>query len=256
VARLVTPDGRALTLSAGTFVVGRAADCDVVLADGTVSGHHARVVVEGGVCILCDLDSQNGTWVNRQRLTAPHTLSAGDRVAFGQTICTFHEAEESTWLSGNVRLAGEGETRAVSVSASPVSPSPLFTLPPDELGVALKTWDRAPQAEGRVLDAGARFMEKKDNIGGKVALAVGLAMVAAPLAWIPFAMDRNEVPVQPLRIHDVHTGRQISVKMIGDPSGNIAVGDVVAVWGAPSNGDLVMQAAYNYTTGSQIHLKV
>jgi hypothetical protein len=71
-----------------------------------------------------------------------------------------------------------------------------------------------------------------------------------------FAIDRNEVPVRFLRVQDVHTGRQVSAKMIGDPSGAITVGDVVAVWGVQTDGDLVVQAAYNYTTDVPIRLKV
>jgi hypothetical protein len=128
--------------------------------------------------------------------------------------------------------------------------------PLDSFGVQLRDWDPPPQVEGKVMDVQGPVMERRSNIAGKVAAAVGLALIAAPLAWIPFAIDRQEVPVRFLRIRDLHTGRQVSVKMIGDPSGAVTVGDVVAAWAVQADGDLVVQAAYNYTTDVQIRLKV
>ena len=99
-------------------------------------------------------------------------------------------------------------------------------------------------------------MEKKSNIGGKVAAAIGLALISSSLAWLPFAMGRNEVPVRFLRVQDIHTGRQVAIKMIGDPSGNISLGDVVAVWGVQDRGDLVAKRVYNYTTDVTVHCRV
>lgn len=95
----------------------------------------------------------------------------------------------------------------------------------------------------------------ESDIGGKVALAVGLALIAAPLAWLPFAADRNEIAVRYLRIEDLHTGRIVSVKMIGDPSGTVAVGDTLAIWGVEDGGNLFMRAAFNYTTHAEVRLR-
>jgi len=249
-------DGRTFTLSAPVLVVGRVIGCDVVISDDTISSRHAEITNDGVTYTVCDLGSRNGTWVNGQRIVTPCVLNLGDQVAFGQVVCTFQGAGSGTRAISEAQLA----TRVgPQVAGSPVpraSLSPLLAPPPDDVGELLRSWDNPPQVEGRIVDVTAPTMEKKDNMGGKVAAAVGLAIIAAPLAWIPFAMDRNEVPVRFMRIQDAHTGRQVSIKMIGDPSGAIAVGDVVAVWGVQAQGDLVMQAAYNYTTGAQIRLKM
>jgi hypothetical protein len=233
----VAADGRAFALAAPLTIVGRVTGCDVVLSNDTVSSHHAEISIDGHTYTVRDLGSRNGTWVNGRKIATECPLSPGDRVAFGQVV-------------------GPQDPRTAVPPSPWGGPSPLTAPPPDELEVALRTWDKAPQAEGKVLDVTTPVMEKKGNMGGKVAAAVGLALIAAPLAWIPFAIDRNEVPVRFLRIQDTHTRRQVSVKMIGDPSGAITVGDVVAVWGVQADGDLVMQAAYNYTTGAEIRLRV
>lgn len=255
-AALVTADGRAFTLSAPVAVVGRTADCDIVLPDNTVSSHHAEISTDGVVYTVRDLGSRNGTWVNGQKTMAPCPLNPDDQVAFGQVVCVFRGPGGGTRAISEAQLAAMVGPQPAVPPAPWIGPSPLMAPPPDDLGVQLRSWDRPPQVEGKVMDVTTPVMEKKGNIGGKVAAAVGLALIAAPLAWIPFAIDRNEVPVRFLRIQDVHTGRQVSVKMIGDPSGAITVGDVVAVWGVRAEGDLVVQAAYNYTTDAQICLKV
>lgn len=59
--------------------------------EGGVSRRHARIVVEGGVYSLVDLNSTNFTYLNKQRL-APDTrqpLKDGDEVRFGRIALLF-----------------------------------------------------------------------------------------------------------------------------------------------------------------------
>ena len=66
------------------FLIGSAADAALVLDDGVVSKHHARLrLVEGGVEIF-DLSSRNGTIVNGDRLGGKGRLLAdGDLIEIG-----------------------------------------------------------------------------------------------------------------------------------------------------------------------------
>ena len=57
-------------LPAGTLRIGRAEDNDIVVADPAVSRHHAELRNVGGQYHLVDLGSNNGTFVNGQRITA------------------------------------------------------------------------------------------------------------------------------------------------------------------------------------------
>ena len=64
--------------------MGRSDDNDVTLDDVTVSRQHARFRRTEGVWQLVDLDSLNGTYVNRDRIDGPATLAGGDEVQIGK----------------------------------------------------------------------------------------------------------------------------------------------------------------------------
>ena len=81
----VFPAGTIILLDTDV-VFGRAEDSDVPLvADGTVSGRHARVFKREGSPYLEDLGSTNGTFVNGQPLAAERRLRPGDVVSVGAT---------------------------------------------------------------------------------------------------------------------------------------------------------------------------
>ncbi|ACY16113.1 FHA domain-containing protein [Haliangium ochraceum] len=69
-------------------VVGTEPTCHVVLSDTYMSSQHAELVAEGGVWILRDLGSTNGTYVNDQRITQ-RELVDNDFVRFGQSMVKF-----------------------------------------------------------------------------------------------------------------------------------------------------------------------
>ena len=95
-------------LPAGTLRIGRAEDNDIVVADPAVSRHHAELRNVGGQYHLVDLGSNNGTFVNGQRITAA-PLSAGDVVVIGTS--TF-------------RLAGQ-ELQEFPSAATGAAPPPV-----------------------------------------------------------------------------------------------------------------------------------
>jgi diguanylate cyclase (GGDEF)-like protein len=70
------------------LVIGRDADCGLVLVDADVSRHHARIESRDGNYVVRDLDSTNGIFVNnrKQRETA---LSPGDLIRLGKVILKF-----------------------------------------------------------------------------------------------------------------------------------------------------------------------
>ncbi len=74
------------------FVVGRAPDCDLVLATSRISRRHARFEhgVDGEI-VLTDLGSTNGTFLNHQRIGDSVVVSNGDVVHFAETEFRFIE---------------------------------------------------------------------------------------------------------------------------------------------------------------------
>jgi signal transduction histidine kinase len=69
----------------GRVQVGRAAGNTLQVADGRVSSRHFEIVVEGDRCLLRDLGSTNGTWVNgKQVRECP--VSEGDQIRVGPAV--------------------------------------------------------------------------------------------------------------------------------------------------------------------------
>ena len=78
--------GQSAELAAGVIMIGRGADCQLILDDDYVSTRHARVVGGDNGVYVEDLGSTNGTYVNGQRITAPTTITLSDTVRIGKTI--------------------------------------------------------------------------------------------------------------------------------------------------------------------------
>ena len=78
--------GLSADLSGGVIMIGRSADCQLILEDDYVSTRHARVVSSPNGIYIEDLGSTNGSYVNGQRITAPTTITLADSVRIGKTM--------------------------------------------------------------------------------------------------------------------------------------------------------------------------
>ena len=85
---VVLPDGTRIGIADEPITVGRGGDCDLVLADPTVSKHHLELRRQGVDVVLVDLGSTNGTRVNgagmRERF-----LADGDEIRLGATVLRY-----------------------------------------------------------------------------------------------------------------------------------------------------------------------
>lgn len=78
------------------FLVGRDAQCDLVIPDRQVSRRHAVVSQEDDQYLLKDLDSKNGTFVNGQELSGTYVLQDGDEIQIALCCKLAFVAAEST----------------------------------------------------------------------------------------------------------------------------------------------------------------
>lgn len=72
--------GRRYKLAEGEYIIGRRSDCQIFVPDMRVSRQHARLRPDGNRWAVEDLGSNNGTFVNGQRLSAPLPISHGDEI--------------------------------------------------------------------------------------------------------------------------------------------------------------------------------
>ena len=78
--------GTSITLGEQQITVGRASDATLVLTDDYASTRHARLFPQNGEWIVEDLGSTNGTYLDRQKVTAPTPVPVGVPVRIGKTV--------------------------------------------------------------------------------------------------------------------------------------------------------------------------
>ena len=78
--------GTSLPLRGAGVLVGRNPECALVLDDDYASGRHCRIYPGGDGWMVEDLGSTNGTYLGRERLTAPRPVEVGSSLRIGKTV--------------------------------------------------------------------------------------------------------------------------------------------------------------------------
>ncbi len=73
-------------------LIGRSSEA-LPITDNAVSRRHAELTPDDGAWYLRDLQSQNGTWVNGNRIDQRTRLRPGDQIRVGQTLFVFGQTE-------------------------------------------------------------------------------------------------------------------------------------------------------------------
>ncbi len=87
--------GALFDLEEGALGLGRDSANHIQIHDTEVSRKHAEVRYDGNVCLVADLNSSNGTYVNGRRIEGPCTLTSGDRLQVGGTMMLFTDPAEN-----------------------------------------------------------------------------------------------------------------------------------------------------------------
>ncbi len=181
---------QAFDVTEATTLVGRGADCGLVLLDESVSRVHARIGIRpDGTAVVEDLEATNGVFVN-DRAVKVWELSDGDRLRFGDVAFRVEmprdESDEERGTGRIVDLGGAPTGRRVAVGVGvalilvlggvgafvalreppptevalplppdpplePAPPSMLETLATAREALEARRLDEADQAVGRVL---------------------------------------------------------------------------------------------------------
>jgi hypothetical protein len=89
--------GSDLILSKDETTIGRAESCDLGLfGDPGVERLHARIVLKDARYLISDVGTDEGTYLNDRRLSAPTVLQSGDSIRVGASILRFREKRKKT----------------------------------------------------------------------------------------------------------------------------------------------------------------
>ncbi|HTQ05865.1 MAG TPA: FHA domain-containing protein [Polyangiaceae bacterium] len=108
--------------------VGRVQGNHIVLPKGNVSKRHARLLYRDGRFIVTDLNSTNGTYVNRRRIAQATIVREGDRIYVGDFVLRIEPAAESA----DVPAGADESARSTSRTDSSPPSAPSQGAPPPQ----------------------------------------------------------------------------------------------------------------------------
>jgi pSer/pThr/pTyr-binding forkhead associated (FHA) protein len=129
----------------GRAVVGRDADCDVLVSDLSASRKHAVLEETVAGWLLRDLSSVNGTFLKGKRVVDA-VLKSGDALRFGDVRAVFRIEERPSEVSGTGKLLQTLSIKPVR-KARPVAVV-LVSLAGVALLVAATLWSKGCGTHG------------------------------------------------------------------------------------------------------------
>jgi DNA-binding response OmpR family regulator len=112
-----------ILLDGELLVLGRAEECDLVVADQRVSRHHAQLRRLGDGFGLLDLNSTNGTRLNGEfvpPLAEPLPLKDGDVIELGSARFVYHDPEATLDTEHFPRLLVDEASGGVWLDRHPI----------------------------------------------------------------------------------------------------------------------------------------
>lgn len=102
--------------------IGRVQGNDVILPKGNVSKRHSKLVLKEDKCVIVDLKSTNGTFVNGRKISSPVVLKGTDKVYIGDFVLAIAEP-----------AAAPQPEAARTAPPTPPAPARRGTMPPPPL---------------------------------------------------------------------------------------------------------------------------
>jgi hypothetical protein len=104
-----------MELKDGVYRVGRAAPADIVIADGTLSSNHAELQVKASTCLVRDLGSTNGTFVNGKQIQSATPVRETDELRFGGIVVKIQFPQEIKQLDQTPSAAAQATEKMAAV---------------------------------------------------------------------------------------------------------------------------------------------
>jgi transcriptional regulator with GAF, ATPase, and Fis domain len=195
----------------GSLTIGREISNQLILNDGSVSPQHCKLTIESdGACVVRDLESTSGTFVNGLPVT-DRIVVTGDQVVVGGSVFAFHNDEVKENETGTIVLSEI--TKAMSDSAAKtrlrgedvryLQPDALAALPSGERTARdLQTLVKISTAIGSIRDVESLQWQLLGMIFDVVPAERGAILVGSDpeeftsvVAWDRVAGPQHAVPV-------------------------------------------------------------
>ncbi len=136
-----------------TIVLGRGPMCDMILHDATVSRRHAMLNWTRSECLILDLNSENGTFVNHRRISEPTPLSDGDVLNLGSVTTKYTRAARMGSLSDSFSWREKENESGRVLATMDAEDSSLTAYGEEESGLLVEN-----------LSKGYRFLNDLGNV--------------------------------------------------------------------------------------------
>jgi DNA-binding NtrC family response regulator len=174
------------------LVVGRSESCSVSIVDNKMSRRHARVRLRNGRCMVADLGSRNGTFLNGEKLEHELPLSPGDRLQIGDTTFLFDPPMRAIVVDEPVsRLEATPVEELLPVAGATavvLQTATAILAAPSEAAVLRCAADAAMRALGA--DVGAALLPGEQGL--LTAAIAGAPEALIPRSLLSSAVERRE----------------------------------------------------------------
>lgn len=93
---LTDPSGQEHFIPGQAAILGRAVECDIVIASKSISRENTRLQRTGRYWNVEDMNSTNGTYLNGERIITPMKIRDGDSLKVGDVTFIFHDPDTTT----------------------------------------------------------------------------------------------------------------------------------------------------------------
>jgi transcriptional regulator with GAF, ATPase, and Fis domain len=164
----------------GSLTIGREMSNQLILNDSLVSPQHCKLTIESdGACVVRDLESTSGTFVNGLPVT-DRILVTGDQVVVGGSVFAFHNEETKENETGTIILSETAKAVSEAAAKTRLRGEDVRYLQPDALAA---------------LPSGERTARDLQTLV-KISTAIGSIRDVESLQWQLLGMIFDVVPAE------------------------------------------------------------
>ncbi len=175
-----------------SLIIGRRETCNIVIDNLAVSSTHAKVDMLDDGCLLTDLQSKNGTFVNGKMITS-HWLRPGDVVMIGKhtLVYKFAQGEEAQGepqadMDNKTMVLDTNDYRAM-LDKNTASNAPQPAAPPKQVPVGVLSFLKGGEGEVSLVKKLVKIGKDSSNdivVGGFLMGATAATISRRPNGYV------------------------------------------------------------------------